>query len=152
MKTAKDILASLQDQPRFSKLRLVRCQNAILSLFLPALRRFVAFSYIKNDTLFVALLHNAGKQEFDNSIKMIKDLLKLKNLPECEGIAINDIKAFVTHKPRPKPLQILRTASIPHYKERSNGNFSVSFYHDKKLQTLARQIKEIIKTRIEDAS
>jgi len=143
MKKAHDILSSLQNQPQFKKLHNVRCIERILSVFLPSVQRFVEFGYIKNGTLFVVLNHNAGKQEFDNNIKMIKDLLKSVRIEECEGVEFSQIKAFVTNRPRRKKAP--RRATVPFYEERSHGEFDIELIQDEELKSIAKEIREIIK-------
>ena len=146
MKNAKDIIQSIQNQPQFQKLQTYTCIKTILGMFLPSLHRFIAFSYIKNETLFIVLNHNGGKQEFDNNIKMIKEVLKYKKPQECSGEVIRDIKTFLTHKPRKKAQAHMQVESIPYYKERSSGNFDISTFSDEKLQNVAKAIREIIKS------
>ena len=143
MKKAHDILSSLQNQPQFQKLHNVRCIERILSVFLPTVQRFIEFGYIKNGTLFVVLNHNAGKQEFDNNIKMIKDLLKSVKIEECEGVEFSQIKAFVTNRPRRKKEP--RRATVPFYEERSHGEFDIDLIKDEELRKIAKEIREIIK-------
>jgi len=147
MKNAKDIVRSLQMQPQFTKLRNFRCIDTIMSMFLPTVRRFVDFCYIKNDTLFVVLNHNAGKQEFDNSIKMIKDVLKSLKPQECESLQINDIKAFVTHKRKQKSSALFTPTTIPLYQERSKGAFDTECFNDERLKNVALEIQSIIRKR-----
>ncbi|NPA65531.1 MAG: hypothetical protein GXO11_01480 [Epsilonproteobacteria bacterium] len=147
MKTAQDIVRSLQVQPQFQKLQHVRCIHKILSMFLPSTQRFVDFCYIKNTTLFVVLNHNAGKQEFDNSIKMIKDVLNHITPDECKGIQINDIKAFVTHKPRKRKNRSLQSTTAPVYKERAKGDFQIREFQNPTLKELFLSIQEIIKSQ-----
>ena len=143
MKKAHDILSSLQNQPQFKKLHNVRCIERILSVFLPTVQRFIEFGYIKNGTLFVVLNHNAGKQEFDNNIKMIKDLLKSVKIEECEGVHFSQIKAFVTNRPRRQKEP--RKETVPFYEERSHGEFDIDLITDEELRNIAKEIREIIK-------
>ena len=143
MKKAQEILSSLQTQPRFKKLHTIACIKRLLSLFLPTLQRFVEFGYIKNDTLFIVLNHSAGKQEFDNSIKMIKSVLKEVKIEECEGVHFGEIRAFVTNKPR-RSRKKVNKETVPFYKERSRGEFRIDFFKDEKLKKIALEIREIV--------
>jgi len=144
MKNATQILDSLQNKPQFSKLNRYKCIKKIESMFMPTFLRFVKFSYIKNETLFFVLNHNAGKQEFDNSIQNIKKALNLYAPKECEELAIKDIKAFITHtqvQETQTPVQIVQT-----YHERSSGEFSINI-QDSHLNTLVQSIQRIIKEK-----
>ena len=146
MKNAKEIITSLQNEPRFKKLQNVRCIERIVNAFLPNARRFVEFGYIKNKTLFLVLNHNAGKQELDNNIKMIKEVLNAIKIEECEGVTFDQIRSFVTNKPRKKEMY-RRYETIPYYAERSKGEFDVSIFADEKLKSIALQIKRIVVSR-----
>jgi len=144
MKKAQEILSSLQAQPRFEKLHTLACIKRILSLFLPTLQRFVEFGYIKNGTLFVVLNHSAGKQEFDNSIKMIKEVLKEVKIEECSAVNFSDIRSFVTNKPRRRS-KIEQKRTVPLYEERALGNFRLDVFKDEQLLEIAYEIREIVR-------
>ncbi len=146
MKTAKDIVRSLQVQPQFQKLQHYSCIRKILSMFLQSTQRFVDFCYIKNATLFIVLTHNAGKQEFDNNIKMIKDVLNHMIPEECKEVEIRDIKAFVTHKQRKRKGEI-EHVRVPFYKERADGNFFLKEFQNQEIKELFMSIREIIKSQ-----
>ena len=144
MKNAAQILNSIQNKPQFSKLNRYKCIKKIESMFMPIFQRFVQFTYIKNDTLFFVLNHNAGKQEFDNSIQNIKKALKLYAPQECEELAIKDIKAFITHTPAHEE----KTApqKVQKYRERSDGDFAIDI-KDPRLSALVLNIQNIIKEK-----
>lgn len=144
MKNASQILNSIQSKPQFSKLNRYKCIKKIESMFMPTFQRFVQFTYIKNETLFFVLNHNAGKQEFDNSIENIKKALNLYAPAECEELVIKDIKAFITHSlgtKEEKPLQ-----KVQKYKERSSGDFTIDI-KDTRLNSLVQSIQKIIKEK-----
>jgi hypothetical protein len=146
MKNAAQILNSIQNKPQFSKLNKYKCIKKIESMFMPTFLRFVKFSYIKNDTLFFVLNHNAGKQEFDNSIQNIKKALNLYAPQECEELAIKDIKAFITHTPS-QDVEIA-VQKVQKYPERARGEFSIDI-QDSRLNTLVQSIQQIIKEKNE---
>jgi len=142
MKNATQIITSLQNKPQFSKLSKFKCIKKIQSMFMPTFTRFVKFAYVQNNTLFFVLNHNAGKQEFDNNIQNIKSALNFHTPQECQETIIEDIKAFVTHKPTKKkePKQIIKQ----YYTERASGDVEVTI-KDEKLNTLVKSIQKIIK-------
>ncbi len=142
MKKASDVISFLQSEPRFKKLQNVRCIEKIVDAFLPTTRRFVEFGYIKNKTLFLVLSHNAGKQELDNNIKMIKEVLNSIVIQECQGVEFNEIRSFVTNKPRKKNQK--KRSSVPFYEERADGEFRIDMFKDEKLKSLALEIKKIV--------
>jgi hypothetical protein len=143
MKKASDIINLLQNKPQFSKLSSFSCIEKIKSAFSSPLQKMVKFAYIKNETLFFVLNHPGAKQEFDNNIDSIKSALKFVKPQECDGVIINDIKAFVTHKPLQKPQY--NPKKIYHYHERATGEFDLSIIKDEKLRSVVASIQEIIK-------
>ena len=146
MKNATQIITSLQNKPQFSKLKKFKCIEKIQSMFIPSFTRFVKFAYFQNNTLFFVLNHNAGKQEFLNSVQNIKSVLKMHTPKECQENKIEDIKAFVTHTPAKKPQEhkVVRMC----YKERASGEVDVNI-HDPKLKGLVKSIQNIIKAKHE---
>ena len=142
MKNASQIISSIQNKPQFSKLSRFGCIERIKKLFSPALQKMVKFAYIKNDTIFFVLIHPGAKQEFDNNIQSIKSALKFHTPDECMQTPISDIKAFVTHTPPPKDIEVEKT--FQEYPERASGNIQIDIKDDK-LRALAASIQKIIK-------
>lgn len=145
MKNAAQIIDSIQNSPRFSKLSHYKCIKIVQSMFTPPVQKMISFAYIKNRTLFFVFSHPVGKQEFDNSIQTIKSALKFYTPPEChecEEIIFDDIKAFVTHTPRPREIPLQETQQS--YPERSSGEFDINV-KDEKLVSIIKSIQEIIK-------
>ena len=146
MKNATQIITTLQNKPQFSKLKKFKCIDRIKSMFMPSFTKFVKFAYFQNNTLFFVLNHNAGKQEFDNSIQNIKKALNLYAPKECEELAIKDIKAFITHTPS-QDIEI-PVQKVQKYQERSRGEFSIEI-QDSRLHSLVQSIQRIIKEKNE---
>ncbi len=146
MKKGSDIIKSFQKQPSFKKLKDIECINKIKSILLPVLQKFVSFGFVKNKTLFLVLNHYGGKQEIDNNIKTIKELLKSQNIKECLELDIQDIKTFVSHKPEKLSKELFRFESEVRYYEKSNGEFNIDLLKDEKLKSLAKEIKGYIKS------
>lgn len=144
MKSASQIITSIQNKPQFSKLSKYSCIKRVESIFTPALQKMIKFSYIKNNTLFFVLNHPGAKQEFDNNIQSIKSALKFYTPPECENTAFNDIKAFVTHTPQIK--EVLAPQKRQIYLERAKGDFTITISNPK-LNALVKSIQNIIKER-----
>ncbi len=144
MKNATQIITSLQNKPQFSKLHKFACIEKIQSMFMPSFTRFVKFTYFQNNTLFFVLNHNAGKQEFDKAVENIKSALNFYTPDECQGIKIENIKAFVTHSPRKKTPEV--KIARQYYKERASGNLHVDI-KDERLNTLVKSIQNIIKAK-----
>ena len=145
MKNASQIINIIQHKPQFSKLNKVRCIKKIQSLLISPVRKMINFAYFKADTLFFVFNHPAGKQEFDNNIQNIKNALNYAPPSECEGINIQDIRAFVTHTPKKKEIELIKEVQ-PSYEERSSGEFEVDI-KDEKLSQLVKSIRDIIKDK-----
>jgi len=144
MKNARDIINSIQNRPQFSKLSRFKCIDTIRLSFSAPLQKMIKFAYIKNGTLFFVLNHPGAKQEFDNNIQSIKSALKFVQPEVCKELNIQDIKAFVTHSPTPKPNEQEQTKEHQHYPERARGEFQITT-QDKKLQEIFKSIQTIIK-------
>jgi len=142
MKNASQIINSIQNKPQFSKLSKYSCIKKISSLFTPALQKMIKFGYFKGNTLFFVLNHPLAKQEFDNNIQSIKSALNFYMPEECNGIKIENIKAFVTHTPIKH--QPFTKKKQQNYKERASGNFEINI-KDEKLKNLIQTIQKIIK-------
>lgn len=65
-------------------------------------RRIIAFIYVREGDLMIALKHPLGLQELkrDSNIKFIKELLSLfvRSYPACEFSAVKEIKFFVADR------------------------------------------------------
>ena len=146
MKNASQIINIIQHKPQFSKLNKVKCIKKIQSLLVSPVQKMINFAYFKADTLYFVFNHPAGKQEFDNNIENIKNALKFAPPSECDGINIQDIRAFVTHTPK-KAESKEHIEAQPTYQERATGDFEVSI-EDEKLSQLVKSIRDIIKDKV----
>lgn len=147
MKSATQIINSIQSKPQFSKLSYYKCIKIVQSMFTAPVQKMISFAYIKNRTLFFVLNHPAGKQEFDNNIHSIKSALKFYMPMHCKEQDENlfdDIKAFVTHSPKKEVQDERQTNQV--YIERSSGNFEINV-QDERLNSLIKSIQDIIKSR-----
>ena len=137
MKNASQIINSIQNKPQFSKLSKYSCIKKISSLFTPALQKMIKFGYFKSNTLFFVLNHPLAKQEFDNNIQNIKSALNFVKPSECEGIVIQDIKAFVSHTPIKKQNVVIKKYLC---EERASGDIEINI-KDEKLNQLVKSIQ-----------
>lgn len=147
MKSASQIINSIQSRPQFSKLSYYKCIKIVQSMFTIPVQKMINFAYIKNRTLFFVFNHPVGKQEFDNNIQSIKSALKFympDECKDCQESLFDDIKAFVTHTPRKTKEEYKEIKAL--YKERSSGNFEINI-QDEKLNSLVRSIQKIIKEK-----
>lgn len=137
MKNIKTILSHLKYSPEFKK---INTQESIQNLInsLPVhLKNGVKFAYTKNMIMFFVLKHPVFKNEFKNSISLIKGLLKDHKIANIEKIEF-----FVTHSiDKPQKIDIEK----PKYIERSHGifqNLSKDEFIHKKFENIRKLIKE----------
>lgn len=141
MKNVEKVLSHIRVHPSFKKLGRTRCLNKLTHLLPPYIAKMVRFSYIKNDVLFFALAHPAAKYEFDNIINSIKTPLKKAILLCDDSLVLQDIKAFVSHKPLQK-LPVFKP-TIVQFHERSHAQFDNNFQNTK-LHEIFEEIRTII--------
>lgn len=146
MKNATHILASLQQQPQFSKLAQFECIRRIRELFPPRLQALIRYGYIHNGILYFVLAHPGARQEFDLIIASIKVPLKQYSPPECKETPITDIRAYVKHLP-PEPSETMKKHPTDlTYAERAHGHFLNPIDNDDLHQTVER-IRKLIHAR-----
>jgi len=145
MKNASEILRHLFHPSQKEKLVRHRCYRRFLASLPPKWQQAVAFVYIKDATLFLALRHPGYKMEFEyNSNRdLMKSLLTLfaKTHPECKLPEVRRIVAFASkfHTPLPK-----RTDTIPYYTEKAKGTFRIQT-DDAILRDKFESVKERIR-------
>ena len=93
MKSAKEIISHIKTDPLYTSFT---DRADFLNLFSATHKSLIAFIYIKENILMIALKHPLGKVELkkDSNINLIKDLLKMfvKFHCICRYIFINVIK------------------------------------------------------------
>ena len=139
MKSSKQILSYLTDMPQFGSLQQHRCYQTFMTLLPPRFQEAIAFIYIKNSTLFIALSHPGYKMELNYNKELFKTLLvTLRNhKPECQEMVATEVILFNSkyHTPKEKDRE-----TIPYYSELSTGEFTCEL-EDEKLQEKFLQTK-----------
>lgn len=144
MKRANSILTHILHQPMFSSLKNHYCYQKFISLLNPRFQKAIAFVYIRNDTLFVALSHPGFKMELNYNKDLLKSLLTLltKHDEKCQHLQASSVVLFNS-----KHLSILKQEepydSVPHYRELAEGDFEIQC-EDKELQEAFEKIKKSI--------
>ncbi len=148
MKNAESIISHLINKPAFKNVAKARCLRSLIDYALPQrLARFVAFCYIRNDILFIAITHPGIKMELyykDNLLKSILTMLQ-KSAPECKIIKFEKIKTFVIHQKTPRK----DPDTQPHYKEHAKGEFE-NRASDEELAARFEKIRNIIVAKDEN--
>ncbi len=144
MKQANIILSHLQNLPQFKLLKHHYCYDKFLSLLPPKFKKAIAFVYVRDNTLFVALSHPGFKMELNYNKDLLKSLLSMlsKTDEKCQNISASKIILFCSknHKFSQKEPTY---NSIPHYQEMANGDFSIES-KDEDLLEAFKQIKQSI--------
>jgi len=144
MKSSKQILLSLGNQPQFNSLVQHTCYQKFMALLPPRFQKAVAFIYIKNRTLFIALSHPGYKMELNYNKELFKELLAtLTQLaPECQKQTVDDVILFNSKYHYPAQ-EKEASETIPYYSELSSGTFSLTLEKGKLREKFLRS-KEII--------
>ena len=144
MKNASVILSHLVGQPQFKSLKRHACYKKFISLLGTKWQKAIAFVYIRNETLFVAVTHPGFKMELHYNRDLLKSVLtQLASLDtECRELKAEKVIVFhskyrtiITDKPD--------ETTIPYYHERATGNFSLQS-SDEALAEKFKQIQSLI--------
>jgi len=144
MKQANVILSHIQSLPQFKLLKRHYCYQKFLSLLNPRFKKAIAFVYVREETLFVALSHPGFKMELNYNKDLLKSLLTMLGQTDekCQHIKASKVVLFNS-----KHLSIIKepslTSTVPHYKEMALGDFSIES-EDEELIKAFNKIKESI--------
>ena len=146
MKKVSMILSHLTNQPQFRYLKQESCYKKFISLLGAKWQKAVAFIYIKNDTLFVAVTHPGFKMELNYNKDLLISLLKqLSSLDTaCEMMKASKIAIF--HSKYRSILQDEPEAStVPYYNELASPDFSIESEDEEiraKFEEIRKRIQE----------
>lgn len=143
MKKASMILSHLSSQPQFKSLKRQECYEKFISLLSNKWQKAVAFVYMNDTTLFIAVKHPGFKMELNYNKDLLKSLLTQLAVHDksCEMMQAQNIVIFHS---RYHTLEEEKTSyvSVPHYDERASGNFETP--EDKELKEKFERIKALI--------
>ena len=143
MKKASMILSHLSSQPQFKSLKRQECYGKFISLLSNKWQKAVAFVYMNDTTLFIAVKHPGFKMELNYNKDLLKSLLTqlASHDKSCEMMQAQNIVIFHS---RYHPLEEEKTSylSVPHYDERASGDFETP--EDKELKEKFERIKALI--------
>ncbi len=109
-----------------------------MALLPPRFQQAIAFVYIKNRTLFVALSHPGYKMELNYNKELFKALLATTReyAPECGEQWVDEVVFFNSTYHAPKEENPHNT--IPYYSELSYGNFETEVENEALKQKFLR--------------
>jgi len=143
MKKANMILSHLSSQPQFKSLKRQECYQKYINLLSLKWQKAVAFVYIKDNTLFIAVTHPGFKMELNYNRDLLKTLLTELNRHDeaCQMMQAEKVVVFHS-KYYAMPQEKVSYVSVPHYHERAKGNFETP--SDKELKETFERIRAIV--------
>jgi len=146
MKNASVILSHLVNQPQFRMLKQQECYRKFTTLLGKHLQNAIAFVYVKNRTLFVAVKHPGFKMELNYNRDLLKSLLMQLNTHDtsCEMLIATKVVIFHS-KYHAMPEEKASYVSVPHYIEQANGAFNTP--EDEALKESFERIKALIQCK-----
>ena len=143
MKKASIILSHLSSQPQFKSLKRQECYQKYIDLLSKKWQKAVAFVYVKDETLFIAVTHPCFKMELNYNRDLLKSLLtQLNNYDKsCEMMRADKVVVFHS-KYHAMPEEKSEENTVPHYHERAKGTFETP--KDENLKTLFERIKSLV--------
>ena len=146
MKKANIILSHLSSQPQFKSLKRQECYQKYINLLSPKWQKAVAFIYIKDETLFIAVTHPGFKMELNYNRDLLKSLLIQLNTYDENCKLMSASKVVIFHsKYHAIPEEKASYVSVPHYQEQASGSFSPP--EDKVLAESFERIRALIQCK-----
>jgi len=143
MKKANIILSHLSSLPQFKVLKRQECYQKYINLLSPKWQKAVAFVYVKEDTLFIAVTHPGFKMELNYNRDLLKSLLIQLNTHDTNCKMLLASKVVVFHsKYHAMPQEKATYQSVPHYEEQAEGSFNTP--DDTTLKESFERIKALI--------
>jgi hypothetical protein len=144
MKKAHSILSHILHLPQFKSLKSHYCYQKFISLLSPRFQKAIAFVYVRQETLFVALSHPGFKMELNYNKDLLKNLLTMlaKQDEKCKSLKVSKVVLFNSKQQSVfKEKKVEET--VPHYDEMSFGVFSI-LSEDRELKEAFEKIRASI--------
>jgi hypothetical protein len=145
MKNASVILSHLVNQPHFKYLKQQSCYRKFISLLGSKWQKAIAFVYIRNETLFVAVTHPGFKMELHYNRDLLKSVLtQLASYdPACTMLHAKEVIIFQS-KYYSLPKNKCDDETTPYYHETASSRFDI-LCEDSDLKKQFEKIKESIR-------
>ncbi len=139
------ILSHLTNQPQFRFLKQQACYQKYINLLGVKYQKAIAFVYIKNETLFVAVTHPGFKMELNYNRDLLKSVLTQFTSYDNECTMMKADKVVIFHS-KYHPVAKVEDAisTVPYYNELASSDFVIES-EDEDLIKKFEQIKEQIK-------
>lgn len=145
MKQANMILSHIQSLPQFKLLKSHYCYQKFISLLNPRFQKAIAFVYVRDDTLFVALSHPGFKMELNYNKDLLRSLLSMlaTNDKKCQSMKASKVVLFNS-----KHLSIIKEkpieSTVPYYKEMARGEFTIASEDEALIEAFNKIRKSIL--------
>ncbi len=148
MKKASLILSHLGNLPQFKSLKQHACYKKYISLLGAKWQKAIAFVYIQNDTLFVAVTHPGFKMELNYNKDILKGVLtQLSSYDKsCEMLQAEKVVIFHS-KYRSIVQKETHASTVPYYNELASIHFNIAC-KDKELKEKFKALKALIEKQI----
>lgn len=139
-----EIINHIINDPKYKNLKAAKEARNLLNLLGVAKSRLIKFTYQKDKTQFIAVVHPLAKFELNHdSIKFqIKNLLNtyVSNTPNSALEPINNVVIFITKLKHFKEVSLQQK---PIFLERSDGGFK-NYAKDEQIYALFEKFRESI--------
>ncbi len=145
MKNISSILSHLSNKPQFRFLKQQGCYKKYISLLGKKYQKAIAFIYIKDDTLFIAVTHPGFKMELNYNKDLLKSVLTqlVKYDDACEMMKASKVVVFHSKYHKMKEERV-DESTVPYYNELASIDFDIKS-EDKDIIAKFNAIKEQIK-------
>ncbi len=144
MKKAHTILSHLSNQPQFRFLKQQSCYQKYIKLLGNKYQKAIAFIYIKNETLFIAVTHPGFKMELNYNKDLLKSLLTQLTTHDKECKMMKADKVVIFHSKYHPVTKVVETVTtVPYYQERASSNFVIKT-EDEALKEKFKALKKVI--------
>ncbi|MEA1880351.1 MAG: hypothetical protein U9N11_06890 [Campylobacterota bacterium] len=138
------ILSHLTNQPQFKFLKQQACYKKYISLLGTKYQKAIAFVYIKNETLFIAVTHPGFKMELNYNRDLLKSLLTQLQTHDQSCKTLKAEKVVIFHsKYHPVKKEEVTVSTVPYYEELATTRFTIHA-NDDELTKKFDKIKEHI--------
>ncbi len=148
MKKASTILSHLTNQPQFRFLKQQYCYKKYIKLLGQKYQKAIAFVYVKNNTLFIAVKHPGFKMELNYNRDLLKNILTefLSHDKNCEMLYADKVVIFHSKYYKINQKEAHKT-TVPYYNELSSSHFIIHAKDDDIINKFI-QIKKHIKCNL----
>ena len=149
MKKVSIILSHLANQPQFKFLKQESCNKKYISLLSAKWQKAIAFIYIRDNTLFVAVTHPGFKMELNYNKDLLITILKQLSSYDksCKKMSADSVIVFHS-KYRSIVKEEKKEQTVPYYSELASENFEIKS-DDSDLREKFKEIKKSIKEQLE---